>query len=159
MRLHAYLEFLMTYGWAILVIVAATFILAYLGVLTPIQFDVDKCKLDGIKCVEPFEDFNTGIVKLAIINELGYPIDQIGSEIKGTRQCEYASLISVYSTLEGGVVYSDGVVLGDRESAVIEFRCNGGLIEEDLKTDIEISYRNVESGITHVTDGVIRVEH
>src|SRR6185436_16785883 len=40
---QAAMEFLMTYGWAILVVLAAIGALAYFGVLSPDKFLPDKC--------------------------------------------------------------------------------------------------------------------
>lgn len=45
-RGQAAMEFLMTYGWAIFVILAAIGALAYFGVLSPDKFLSDKCTAD-----------------------------------------------------------------------------------------------------------------
>jgi hypothetical protein len=42
---QAAMEFLMTYGWAILVVLAAIGALAYFGVLSPSKLVPDKCTL------------------------------------------------------------------------------------------------------------------
>jgi len=44
---QAAMEFLMTYGWAILVVLAAIGALAYFGVLSPDRFLADKCVISG----------------------------------------------------------------------------------------------------------------
>lgn len=51
---QAAMEFLMTYGWAILVVLAAIAALAYFGVLSPDRFFPDKCIVQGggFSCVE-----------------------------------------------------------------------------------------------------------
>ena len=49
---QAAMEFLMTYGWAILVVLAAIAALAYFGVLSPEKFLPEKCVLaPGLACV------------------------------------------------------------------------------------------------------------
>ena len=51
-KAQAAMEFLMTYGWAILVVLAAIAALAYFGVLSPEKFLPEKCILaPGIACV------------------------------------------------------------------------------------------------------------
>ena len=51
-RAQAAMEFLMTYGWAILVVLAAIAALAYFGVLSPEKFLPEKCILEpGLTCV------------------------------------------------------------------------------------------------------------
>ena len=50
-KAQAAMEFLMTYGWAILVVLAAIGALAYFDVLSPEKFLPEKCLLEpGIDC-------------------------------------------------------------------------------------------------------------
>src|SRR3989338_7616343 len=50
---QAAMEFLMTYGWAILVVLAAIAALAYFGVLSPEKFLPEKCIIaPGLACVQ-----------------------------------------------------------------------------------------------------------
>ena len=52
-RSQAAMEFLMTYGWAILVVLAAIAALAYFGILSPEKFLPEKCVLaPGLACVQ-----------------------------------------------------------------------------------------------------------
>lgn len=44
-RAQAAMEFLMTYGWAILIILVAIAALAYFGVLNPTRYVADRCVL------------------------------------------------------------------------------------------------------------------
>src|SRR3990167_1210166 len=49
---QAAMEFLMTYGWAILVVLAAIAALAYFGVLSPEKFLPEKCLIEvGFTCI------------------------------------------------------------------------------------------------------------
>jgi len=59
------MEFLMTYGWAILVAVAAISALAYFGVLRPLQFVPEECVLAtaGLTCI----DFSVGTDKVTML--------------------------------------------------------------------------------------------
>ena len=50
---QAAMEFLMTYGWAILVVLAAVAALAYFGVLSPDRFLPEQCTLpSGVACLD-----------------------------------------------------------------------------------------------------------
>jgi len=54
-KAQAAMEFLMTYGWAILVVLVAIGALAYFGVLSPQQYLPDKCTIStgsGLYCDE-----------------------------------------------------------------------------------------------------------
>ncbi|MFH1063874.1 MAG: hypothetical protein V1729_02220 [Candidatus Woesearchaeota archaeon] len=54
-RAQSAMEFLMTYGWAILVVLAAIGALAYFGVLSPAKFFPESCTLSstsGVGCMD-----------------------------------------------------------------------------------------------------------
>ena len=69
-KAQAALEFLMTYGWAILVVIVAVGALAYFGVLSPDALFPNKCVLPpGISCLDyRVESYR---VILVIQNSLG----------------------------------------------------------------------------------------
>ena len=70
---QAALEFIMTYGWAILVVLVAVGALAYFGVLSPDRFLPNKCTMQsGIACL----DHKATATQLQVVvqNSLGYDI-------------------------------------------------------------------------------------
>ena len=70
---QAALEFLMTYGWAILVVLVAVGALAYFGVLSPDKFLPAKCTLPaGLACVDHKATANQLVLRVQ--NSLGYDI-------------------------------------------------------------------------------------
>ena len=72
-RGQAALEFIMTYGWAILVVLVAIGALAYFGVLSPDKFLPAKCTLQaGIACVDHKATASSLVVNLQ--NSLGYDV-------------------------------------------------------------------------------------
>ena len=82
-RGQAALEFLMTYGWAILVVLAAISALAYFGVLNPDRFLPEKCTLPaGIACLDSTGDADG--VTLIIQNSFGFDMSNVSVIINGT---------------------------------------------------------------------------
>ncbi|MFC1741317.1 hypothetical protein ACFL3V_02170 [Nanoarchaeota archaeon] len=74
-RSQAAMEFLMTYGWAILVVLAAISALAYFGVLSPSKFLPESCTLQptsGLACLDFRLD--TDAATLLIMNSGGRDI-------------------------------------------------------------------------------------
>lgn len=64
-KAQAAMEFLMTYGWAILVVLVAIGALAYFGVLTPERFLPEKCLLAaGFHCKSYKVEADTGVTLL-----------------------------------------------------------------------------------------------
>src|SRR3989338_4347425 len=83
---QAALEFIMTYGWAILVVLVAVGALAYFGVLSPDRFLPNKCTLQaGIACLD--HKATPTQIEVVIQNSLGYDIDEISvrSDVTGIR--------------------------------------------------------------------------
>ncbi len=77
-KAQAAMEFLMTYGWALLVVLVAIGALAYFGLTNPTTFLPDQCLLaTGFHCSSSFATANAGAsnpVTLSIQNEIGYQI-------------------------------------------------------------------------------------
>ncbi|MBI2657311.1 hypothetical protein HYX08_01300 [Candidatus Woesearchaeota archaeon] len=70
---QAALEFLMTYGWAILVVLVAVGALAYFGVLSPDKFLPAKCTLQaGIGCID--HKATGTALNVVLRNSLGYDL-------------------------------------------------------------------------------------
>ncbi len=134
-KAQAAMEFLMTYGWAILVVLAAIAALAYFGVLSPEKFLPEKCILQpGIACVshkvEPTK------VTLVISNGLGRTIT-INSITVGS--CTGA--------------FSEIMLSGVDHTFVIGGTCNNGPIKEKFKGDITMGYTEKDSNLTKTVYG------
>ena len=70
---QAALEFIMTYGWAILVVLVAIGALAYFGVLSPDKFLPAKCTLSaGLACTD--HKATASNLDIVFRNSLGYDI-------------------------------------------------------------------------------------
>ncbi len=72
-KAQAAMEFLMTYGWAILVVLIAIGALAYFGVLNPEKFLPEKCVIStgsGLFCQEFTSDATNDTITLRIKNIL-----------------------------------------------------------------------------------------
>jgi len=88
---QAALEFLMTYGWAILVVLVAVGALAYFGVLSPDKFLPAKCTLSaGIACVDHRVQGTAGaggvgLITVSLTNSLGYDISSVVVKAGGLR--------------------------------------------------------------------------
>ncbi|MBC8146583.1 MAG: hypothetical protein H8E98_01190, partial [Bacteroidetes bacterium] len=87
-RAQAAMEFLMTYGWAILVVLIAIGALAYFGVLNPNKFLPQSCTLSpGLSCID-FAVYSDGVV-IKIANGMGSDLNSL--EV-GVENCMTASM-------------------------------------------------------------------
>ena len=77
-KAQAAMEFLMTYGWAILVVLVAVGALAYFGVLSPDNFLPNRCTLpSGIGCVDHKAVSADSEISVVLRNGLGYDMSGI----------------------------------------------------------------------------------
>jgi len=133
---QAAMEFLMTYGWAILVVLAAIGALAYFGVLSPDRFLPEKCTLpSGMACL----DFNyvagTGFT-LVIQNSGGFDMSAVTLSIDGT---------GCVANATGSATLSDG----EQQNYVVDCAPTSG----KFKGDINVAYTNLQTNLPHVKTG------
>ena len=132
---QAAMEFLMTYGWAILVVLAAIAALAYFGVLSPEKFLPEKCILQpGIACVshkvEPTQ------ITLVISNGLGRTIT-INSIALGSCSSNF----------------NNTMLSGTDNTFVVGGSCSNGAQKEKFKADITLGYTEKDTNLTKTAFG------
>jgi hypothetical protein len=144
---QAALEFMMTYGWAILVVLAAIGALSYFGILNPARFTPDTCLASsGFACPgKPI--VNDTSIMFSIVNGLGY-------RVALPNLPNVADLSTTLSSC-GGVYYcGQGAYDGcNNNSVTIEDGAGATLILHDctftnvnvIKGEIKIPFRNPQS--------------
>ena len=146
-KAQAAMEFLMTYGWAILVVLLAIAALAYFGVLNPGRYLPSSCTLGaGLSCTDfkvvgtdPTTSF--GEVTLVIQNGMGQDLSLFN--------------VSIAGDCVGEELAVDGLVDGEKETIVIN--CVSDITGSKFKEDIAISYTG-ESGLSHTKTGSISTQ-
>lgn len=139
---QAALEFLMTYGWAILVVLVAVGALAYFGVLSPDKFLPAKCTLQsGIACVD--HKVTSTTVTVRITNSVGYDLSAI--------------------TVKAGGCGTDSSTptLANGNSATYTITCGSALTSgSKYNAQLNVTYTITDTGISHNNQGQIttRVE-
>jgi len=93
---QAALEFLTTYGWAFLVILAMIGALAYFGVLNPSRFLPEKCLFPtGLECTEHFLTYNEstarGHARVYLNNNLGRPLQNFTMSARYIGETAYSN--------------------------------------------------------------------
>ena len=137
-RSQAAMEFLMTYGWAILVVLAAIVALAYFGVMNPAKFFPEACTLPsttGMACI----DFNvfTDSAHLLIMNSGGRDLTIINMTV-GTCSQDF------------------GIDLPDGRSHLFNITgCSFGTPRQKVKETVLISYSDIYSGFSKTSAGSI----
>jgi len=148
------MEFLMTYGWAILVVLIAIGALAYFGVLNPGRFLPSSCTVvPGIGC----DDFkvNTSHIQLLLRNGIGSDLTSVWVSVPGC---------GISPEANGDDNWIDGTVLGGEASGILLGEpvppavdadvCTGLTVGMRFKADINLGYI-ANSGIQHNKTGSI----
>jgi len=136
---QAAMEFLMTYGWAILVVLAAIGALAYFGVLSPDRFLPEKCTLpSGMACL----DFaaSTSNIEVVIQNSGGFDM----------------SSVNVTLTLADTTVVQ--CVDNDADARLVDgetdnFNCASTYDAGKLKATLSVGYVNDQTQLAHTKVG------
>jgi len=138
-KAQAAMEFLMTYGWAILVVLVAIGALAYFGVLNPAQFLPSSCTItSGLGC----DDFKvTG----------------------GDTQTAEVILRNGFGQDMSGVVVAIGTCGTDNDPALIKngdavpysLTCSGLTAGSRFQEDLNVTYTLGTSSLSHTAQGTI----
>lgn len=149
---QAALEFLMTYGWAILVVLAAIAALAYFGVLSPDRFLPSKCTLSGgFSCTQyKIEaDPTNGLVQFEVQNNLGVDAKNFTITVD-MADCGGPSGV-------GGDVVTNSTGIGNgKKTGLLTFTCNDPLTSNDkFKGDVVIDYVRAGEDVAHKAAGSI----
>lgn len=151
---QAAMEFLMTYGWAILVVLVAIGALAYFGVLSPDQFLPAKCTLPaGIACtdfkVAVGATASEGTVDVVLRNAMGYGIGSKSSTAGETFRVEVGGCTGAFEDNS-----ADTVVLANGQQST--FRVTGCSISAGKFSGVlNVSYQNADTKLMHKAQGSI----
>jgi len=155
-RGQAAMEFLMTYGWAILVVLAAIGALAYFGVLSPDNFLPERCTispefgcLEHQVTAESSSGAGDGTVILGIQNNVGSSLQAVNVSV--TDPDSGADLCTPWVNYTS---VSNGQRLG--AGTVTLTGCSTGNEGDRFQGDIEIDYRESNSDLVHPRAGTLQ---
>ena len=133
---QAAMEFLMTYGWAILVVLAAIAALAYFGVLSPEKFLPEKCLIEtGFTCISSKVESSQSTIVFS--NGLGKSITVDSIQIGGCTTAFGASMIP------------------EDEKTFVITGCSNGDIKESFKGDVVVKFTEKRTNLTKTAYGTI----
>ena len=133
---QAAMEFLMTYGWAILVVLAAIAALAYFGVLSPEKFLPEKCLIEtGFTCIS--SKIESGQSTIILSNGLGRSVIINSIDIGS---CSKTFATSMQS---------------EDENTFVVTGCGNGDLKEIFKGEIIIKYTEKRTNLSKTSYGVI----
>jgi len=140
-KAQAAMEFIMTYGWAILVVLVAIAALAYFGVLSPSKFLPETCTFPpGLGCI----DFKatTGTLVLVLQNGLGQDI----------------TLDSIADVAGICTLASPGDLNNGASGTYTVTACTHGSVGSKIKTEVKVTYTVKDTGLQHTKTGDVNAK-
>lgn len=154
------MEFLMTYGWAILVVLAAVAALAYFGVLSPGKILPERCLAPaGLDCIDRATvSATTDVIDLALKNNLGYDINVTGySDTETSDGCTTNGTFVCEGVGCGlAIVDPNGKIIRNGQQITTRFSCSNDFNTGRFSYDVAMTYTNRETGLPHSASISIR---
>ncbi|RMF05342.1 hypothetical protein D6764_04940 [Candidatus Woesearchaeota archaeon] len=148
-KAQAAMEFLMTYGWAILVVLAAIGALAYFGVLSPSNFVPNKCTVQGFTCADFELTAGTpGTVTLYLTNNMGFPTTNVTVSLKDQNGNECCAAGDACAT---DASFNNGEQLG--AGSGYQFTGCDLVSGQRFQGTVTVTYTNANTGVSHTTTG------
>ena len=155
-KAQAAMEFLMTYGWAILVVLAAIGALAYFGVLSPGNLLPEKTTfkapfLNTESAVIIWNSATNVTVQVPFTNSQGgsVNISTVTATATGTGDCV---------TVNGIWTDYSAEVIPNGEAFILTWECandNSLVAGDKFKADLGFEYKTTTSGLTRVHSGEV----
>jgi hypothetical protein len=143
-KAQAAMEFLMTYGWAILVVLVAIAALAYFGVLNPGRFLPESCTIGpGLAC----SDFKVSGTTATIIVKNGMGSGLTGVSLNLTDTATYTCAAGSATTIADGAELTYTCTLGAPVAPAAKY-----------KGTLTLGYMQEGSTLTHTKVGSITVK-
>lgn len=149
------MEFLMTYGWAILVVLAAIGALAYFGVLSPDRFLPDKCTANPPFACTQYKVTPT-LVNISVQNSAGVSVSVINVNLS----CDGGANAVVNATATTGTLLNgnSGTWGWTADAIDTEAGCGGAWSAGDrFRATYDILYQREGETVTHLGSGSLQV--
>ena len=147
---QAAMEFLMTYGWAILVVLAAIGALAYFGVLSPDRFLPDKCT-----ATPPFSCTSFKVAASGGAN--GNDVTLFLSNSAGVDMSSIAVAVTCDDSAAGTAVAGAPTSLQNGEAGNFTFSCTTDPVSGlRWKGNFSVSYQKTGETLSHVSAGSVQ---
>ena len=140
-KAQAAMEFLMTYGWMILIVLVAIGALYYLGVFSPGKYLPSKCELPpGFSCMD--HKVNATDISLYIGQGLGKSINITNITFSGGVTCT-------------GITPATPFTMNSGDEQNIALSGCSGYSGDTFNEEITIAYTDLDTGYTHTATGSI----
>ena len=147
-KAQAAMEFIMTYGWAILAVTVVIGALVYFGIFSPRNLLPETCSFPSeLSCVgKALASSSDNTISVVLSNNAGSPITIVRSGIDSSEDCIFVS-----ATVDGGDL---NVTVANGDTVTIVVTCSS-LTAGRINADITVPYL-AANGLTYPVVGTIQ---
>lgn len=152
---QAAMEFLMTYGWAILVVLAAIAALAYFGVLSPSNLLPEQTTFAAplANIDQATIDATSGNVQVVLKNNVGQTIKILRTQtVTGSDDCPTVSAFLVDGSAAAG-----NATIANGDTFILNFTC-GAQTGDRFTSEFTFEYVNDYSDQAHSQSGNVQLK-
>jgi hypothetical protein len=140
---QAALDFLMTYGWAIALVVIIAAVLFAMGVFDTSNFVGNKASGFSGVAVRDFRMAPEGNLTLQLMNQVG-------------KRIQVYNVTAVIGTNSGNNTTLVTFATGAQNTITLDIEgSEGGTVGESFTSAVTIQYTDLESGLNHTTSGTL----
>ncbi len=155
MKAQAAMEFLMTYGWAVVVVVAVIITVTYVHV-SPNNYLEGTCELQGdFKCQDVAMDSSGNVRFVLMSGTAATIISATVSDVESTQSCGFDNLDILTSSSRVVQPLKTEQYPGDKN--IVGLLCNDGVVASNNRYSgtIELTYR-ASSGLVKTVNGKLQ---
>jgi len=155
---QAAMEFLMTYGWAILVVIAAIGTLSYFGVLDMGNFLPERCHFPtGFDCIgRPAVHASDNSFRFILQNDYGNTITLRNGSLTVDSDCTGTATWCLGTGCSGFV--STALPVANNNRVTVKFDCAEDITSGRFKADVVIDYNDSLTNFNFTAKGQIRAK-
>lgn len=155
---QAAMEFLMTYGWAILVVLAAIGALAYFGVLSPQNFLPDSCQMaGGFNLPDCKADTTAQALRISFQNNLGADVTGFQATFSVT-QGSAITACTPNILPQAAIAVANGQVVGPYSFCTGEMGGANPPTSGRIKGTLSVAYTKVGETLSHAASGDVNIK-
>lgn len=154
---QAAMEFLMTYGWALLVVLIAIGALAFFGVLNPSKFLPNSCTVaPGFACTDFAASATTQSIIVILQNGLGENLNSVKMSLSNSNVAGCDAGGGAFTP--AWVIVGPYTSLNDGAATTFTRSCTSGLAKgSKFKGDLQVDYQIGTTSLAHKKVGQLVV--
>jgi len=147
------MEFMLVYGWAIMIILLIVSVIAYFGFFNINKFLPNVCEFPaGFECIDWSINGDADTIELAMRNRLGASVDIVNITLVNQEN----GCVDINKITVNNIEMPQPVT--NNEFFKLKIECSGGLVSgKRFRADPVLNYTYIATGTSHISSGSLRL--